>query len=103
HTSNRWIECDFKLYFHPNVEYRIKPRTIRIGDMDIPEAVKNPDKLNNELRYYVPSITSGNQDYYAYFWKNDAIDNERLNSGIIHLDKESALLHAKALIALTQK
>ncbi|MDC9591992.1 hypothetical protein PSI23_22685, partial [Xenorhabdus sp. XENO-10] len=63
HTSNRWIECDFKLYFHPNVEYRIKPRTIRIGDMDIPEPVREP--LEEGTVYFLPRVYSifGNYDY----------------------------------------
>ena len=84
-----------------DTEYRRKPRTIRIGEIDIHEPVREP--LQNGENYFVPVIDCG--DYHAsrFSWDNDSTDKRLLKKGMVHLTNEAALAHAKALIALTAK
>ncbi|MDE9455421.1 hypothetical protein [Xenorhabdus bovienii] len=82
-------------------EYRLKPRTIRIGNIDVPEPVRVV--LESEQEYYYPTILSDDGLYGNGIWWGDAYDVVKLNRGLIHLDRESAEIHAKALISLTAK
>ncbi|KMJ44687.1 hypothetical protein AB204_13000 [Xenorhabdus khoisanae] len=100
--GNDWLEYDNDFGFHPEVDYRLKPRTIKIGDIEVPEPVREP--LEECTRYYCPDInTYGTSDADYHLWDGDGNDKDRLQNGLIHLDRESAELHAKALIALTAK
>ncbi|MDE9557009.1 hypothetical protein KKJ06_16645 [Xenorhabdus bovienii] len=101
--DDEWIDCLDPLTFDFDVEYRRKPRTIRIGDIDVPEPVRS--SLETGQEYYIPVLNDyiitplfqrciwdfGNQHFYL------------LEFGLIHLDSESAKLHAKALISLTER
>ncbi|MCP9270301.1 hypothetical protein M5U04_20045 [Xenorhabdus sp. XENO-1] len=53
--------------------------------------------------YFYPVLADWGDCYDFSLWNNDGIDNERRENGLIHLNSESAILHAKALIALTSK
>ncbi|MGJ0580641.1 hypothetical protein ACR71G_22010, partial [Xenorhabdus bovienii] len=35
--ADRWCSLAGEFYFDPDKEYRLKPRTIRIGSVDVPE------------------------------------------------------------------
>ncbi|WP_446471129.1 hypothetical protein [Xenorhabdus stockiae] len=104
-VNGEWEPCTNVLSFSHLFEYRLKPRTIKIGEIEFPAPVSNPDlfKLEDKKGYFIPSIENGIPDHFNYHWDNDGTDLDRLNAGMIHLDKESAILHAKALISLTYK
>ncbi|CDH25150.1 hypothetical protein [Xenorhabdus bovienii] len=100
--ADRWCSLAGEFYFDPDKEYRLKPRTIRIGLVDVPEPVREP--LEDDTDYYVPNLTG----YVGLMsseitWENHDSDYALLQRGLIHLDHESAELHAQALISLTQK
>ncbi|PHM46559.1 hypothetical protein [Xenorhabdus miraniensis] len=99
--GNDWqaltCECGFDHVFG----YRLKPRTIRIGLIDVPEPVREP--LGYDAKYYIPRIDRTIDMYEMFEWDDADYDNEMLARRLIHLDRESAKIHAKALIALTQK
>ena len=84
-----------------DTRYRRKPRTIRIGEIDIPEPVREP--LQHGEKYFVPYISSGDLSCGIFTWRFDEQDKEMMRNGIIHITEEAALAHAKALIALTAK
>ncbi|WFQ80945.1 hypothetical protein PXH59_07600 [Xenorhabdus sp. SF857] len=96
--GNDWLEYDHDFGFHPEIDFRLKPRTIKIGDIEVPEPVREALKFGTE--YHIPSI-----EYlsYCFTWSDDRRDTERLQRGLIHPDRESAELHARALISLTSK
>ncbi|MBE8596816.1 hypothetical protein [Xenorhabdus sp. BG5] len=94
-----WIDCERCITFDPHLMYRLKPRTIKIGEYDVPEPVREP--LEELTMYYIPDICGNYAD--AICWDGDEQDTIWLQRGLIHLDRESAELHAKALIALTSK
>lgn len=79
-------------------EYRIKPKTIRIGDIDVPEPVREELEID-ELYFVVDGSLREFTD--SYRWKNDELDNIWLSRGLIHLTREAAELHAKALILVS--
>ncbi|CDM90428.1 hypothetical protein [Xenorhabdus bovienii] len=98
--ADRWCSLAGEFYFDPDKEYRLKPRTIRIGSVDVPEPVREP--LEEGQDYYFLDL--GGESYYdETFWLGDLDDVDRLNRCLIHLDRESAVMHAKALISLTEK
>ncbi|KLU13893.1 MULTISPECIES: hypothetical protein [Xenorhabdus] len=100
--GNDWLEPVSAIAFHHNTSFRLKPRTIRIGDIDVPEPVR--DEPEYGTTYYYPDISLGVCDVEEDTWEGDNyIDSHRLSSGLIHLDRESAELHVRALIALTSK
>lgn len=79
-------------------KYRIAPHTVRIGDIRIECAIS--DALHDGVEYYTPAINHINL-YASHMWQHNALDSFRLNSGVIHLIKENAIAHAKALLSLT--
>ena len=94
-----WSNPKSELTFISNVEYRRKPKTISINGFDVPEAVKEP--LEKYAQYY--AVNFGEIDHVSsYTWINDGVDNRCLKSGVIHLTKESAIQHAKALLSFTE-
>ena len=78
--------------------YRIKPRTIRIGEIDVPEPVREP--LNVGETYYIVQATAGTFSM-EFTWASDSVDKSLLSRGLIHLTSEAAELHAKALILVS--
>ena len=81
-------------------EYRRKPRTIRIGEYDVPEPLREEPE-NGEV-YWVVDFASTDTVSDSYTWSGDFIDRFWFNGGLIHTTEEAAQLHAKALISLTQ-
>ncbi|MDE1479426.1 hypothetical protein [Xenorhabdus bovienii] len=99
--ADRWCSLAGEFYFDPDSEYRRKPRTIRIGNIEVPEPVDYRPEV--DCSYYVPSIIGTTYLSDSHVWINCFSDHLYLDRGLIHLDRESAELHAKALISLTQK
>lgn len=73
---------------------RVKPKTIRIGEFDVPEPLRVAPEIGTE--YWVMDL----REAFGSFWEDHALDFDRLSQGRIHLSEESAELHAKALISL---
>ncbi|WP_237388027.1 hypothetical protein [Xenorhabdus sp. Sc-CR9] len=98
YPDGSWRSISDNFGFHKKCTYRLKPRTIRIGNIDVPEPVREP--LEDGQEFFVPDL---GLDALPYHWSGTTYNLRWLESGIIHLDRESAELHAKALIALTAK
>lgn len=79
---------------------RIKPKTILINGMEVPEPVQKPLSMN-ESYFYVCIPRKG--DAFESTWVNDAADRYRLKLGVIHTSMESAKAHAEALLSFTQQ
>ncbi len=79
-------------------KYRRKPKTIRIGDMEVPEPMKTAPEYGTV--YWFPSFrhsTSVNN----FIWSGNAGDNRMLQCGFCHATKEAAEAHAQALILIS--
>ena len=75
------------------------PKTIRIGEYDVPEPVHEP--LEKGTEYWIAHF-SLEELANRFKWYSDKFDNRVLENGLIHLTKEAAVIHAKALLSLTK-
>ena len=85
------LYCDY--------EYRIRLNTIRIGEYDVPEPMREMPAL--DTYYYIACITTSGL-YGVATWVCDAKDIEWFNRGVVHSTKDAAVLHAKAILSLTE-
>ena len=102
HVDGNWQ--DFNKLNPPNwfddIEYRRKPKTISINGFDVPTAEREAPQMNSE--YFTVSI--GVEDRFnRHIWCNDSYDRHWLKCGLIHLTKEAAIQHAKALLSFTER
>lgn len=86
--------------FSDNVDYRIAPRTIRIGEYDVPEPIRIMPHMN--VKYYRPCISSDRPTATTHTWTGREFDKWALSSGLLHYDMAAACLHAEALASLTR-
>ena len=97
-----WEAIHLPVCFYSHMEYRLKPeppKTIRIGEYDVPEPVREP--LEDDKEYWGVDPMA-EELAWNYKWHNAAFCNLRLRRGLIHLTKEAAVIHAKALLSLTK-
>ena len=99
-VNGEWVDWVYPEYFHyGDYEWRIKPKTIRIGTYDVPE----PERSVGHLRLaYLVDISRS--DYCTevlvtvpHTWGGI------LERGIVHSTREAAELHAKALLSFTEQ
>lgn len=99
---DEWVDVSANIIFNENLQYRLKPeppKTIRIGEYDVPEPVREP--LENGTTCWYPKLS--NIDLIdGYIWCNDDTDVRMLSNGLIHLTEEAAKAHAEALLSLTK-
>ena len=114
-TTEPWLRWEAKgdgsnvnwmglLTGHPDwldtMAYRRKPRTIRIGEFDVPEPMR--DAPAHRTDFFVVYLDSEDL-YFLDSWVGTELDEQRLAKGLCHLTCEAARLHAKALLSLTSK
>jgi hypothetical protein len=105
-----WHETDWRCsrwwaswVFHPEAwQVRRKQKTIMVNGFVVPEPVREQPKDGAE--YWTPTLQDAN---YASGWTwlkaGDAFDNNALKRGLIHLTKEAAVAHAKAMLGIDPK
>lgn len=94
-----WVTLTCSPRWDTDYAYRRKPRTIKIGEYDVPEPCRTPLEL--KTKYWGVSLAGiGN---HAYTWYNDTFDNRCLEAGIVHLSEEAAEIHRNALLSFTAK
>lgn len=91
-VSDPALQFDFGDY-----DYRIKQRTIKIGDFDVPEPMRVEPEIDSP--YFVVSFEH-KDGFMESVFSGDKSDMIRLGLGICHKTKESAMIHAKAIISL---
>lgn len=79
-------------------EVRIKPKIITIGGIEVPQPEKTAPE--NGVEYFVPSFAT-DLLYVTNEWYDYPVDRQRLDRGVVHLDRESAIAHTKALLSFT--
>lgn len=80
------------------VEFSLAPEMITIGDVSFPKPeTKEPKPYTN---YFFPNFNNSNLvDFHK--WTSDEFDYKLLKAGLVHLTKENAIAHVKALIKLS--
>ncbi|MCC8379867.1 hypothetical protein [Xenorhabdus sp. PB30.3] len=99
-VNGEWEPCTIVLSFSHLFEYRLKPRTIKIGEYEVSEPLRCEPEIGQPYFLVRIDLIQGAREYR---WDGDDRDMMVLKSGLIHLDRESAELHAKAIISLTSK
>ena len=78
-------------------EYRVKPSTIVVNGIEVPE----PQRVApaDGTAYWLANVTSIEFDQFELCW--DGVESEMtwLQRGLVHLSKENAIAHAKAMVA----
>lgn len=86
-------------YDDAHLKFRIKPKTIRIGEYDVPEPMrKEPEE---DAEFFLPTLLF-TKKHIVCCWVGYPEQREQLAAGLCHSTAEAAELHAKALISLTQ-
>ena len=85
---------------NPHNKFRLAQEMITIGDVSFPKPESEPPELGTE--YW---IAEASYEYYAttipILWGDDSQDRIYLKRGFVHLTRENAIAHAKALIKLS--
>ena len=83
-------------------KFRLKPHTITINGIEVPAPEKNDDPdlelLEYDQDYWLVDLANYPEYVCAHNWKGDPPEYAWADRGLIHLSKDAALLHAKALI-----
>jgi hypothetical protein len=99
-SLERWETIHTHPMWNLSTRYRRKPRTIRIGEHEVPEPERNAPE--EDQGYYVP-VTHDINMLQKYRWENEPFDQRCLARGLVHLTEEAAIAHSRALIALTAR
>ena len=78
-------------------ETRRRPRTIKIGDMTVPEPLRVAP--SDGAKYWVANTTE--RKIWEYVWKGTDTDLRILRQGVAHTTEEGAQLHREALIKIS--
>lgn len=103
--SDEWYEFNkyfgIKYLYEESLSFRLMPKKqemITIGDVSFPKPYQGEMEYNEV--YHVPRI-----DYKSLYnstrWDGGAEDRMMMSRGLLHLTKENAIAHAKALIRLS--
>ena len=100
--SSSWYGCVVAAYIdliradNPNIEFRIKPRTILINGIEVNEPLRVKPDMGQ--RYYIaaPAYSCGEGIVLTETWHDKRYDNFFFNNGRIHLKEEDARAHVEA-------
>ena len=85
---------------NPRNKFRLSQEMVTVGDVSFPKPESEPLEINTE--YWIAELSYG---YYATanptLWVDDSQDRLYLKRGLVHLSKENAIAHAKALVKLS--
>jgi hypothetical protein len=86
------------LYCTENVIWRVKPKTIRIGERDVPEPMRVAPATGTVI--WMPSIWYQTKAS-SLTWCNTSENTIRIERGLCHDNREAAIAHAEALILIS--
>lgn len=98
-TSWRNVGYVSDFAFPDGYEFRLKPETFPIGEWEAPIPVSHIPPVGT--KYYTPDLLASGF-VYQYTWRGDAIDERALLRGFLHLTKEAAFQHGRALAAFSE-
>ena len=86
---------------NPRNKFRLFHEMITIDGVSFPKPESKPPESGTE--YWITELS---YEYYAtsnpVIWVDDSQDRLYLKRGLVHLSKENAIAHAKALIKLSE-
>lgn len=75
----------------PFVKWRIAPKTIKIGDVEVPEPCREAPERNTNYWTFTPYL-----GVVKISWSDTCRDNLALKGGFVHLTEEAARQHYEA-------
>lgn len=87
-------------------DIRIKPeppKTIRIGEFDVPEPLRSIPPGSLSMSFYSFQLCNEMHQVFSFRGLNHPRYTHMLHAGIVHMTREAADLHAKALLSFTQR
>lgn len=97
--GEEWLDCSNNVAWVVCNEYRLKPRTIRIGEIDVPMPEKTEPK--HGAAYFFPVVKGNGHLSVIDCWEGREDQKITLRRGLLHLSNEAAYIHAKALILVS--
>lgn len=97
YVDDEWYDCMVPTAFVDGCKYRVKPKTILVNGFEVPEPMR--EAPNDGVKYFFPNL-SYNGYFWSHEWENDGVDVRMLSRGLIHLTKEAAIAHAKAMLGI---
>ena len=92
------IEACWNLLAPGEHQWRIAPKTIKIGDIEVPEPCREAPKVGQTC--WTVSPFSG---ALMFAWAGDKGDQYAFDSGFVHLTEEAAQQHYEAIKSLLVK
>ena len=99
-THGKWQPLSKNPELGTDRQYRRKPRTINLNGFEVPEPLR--DAPNDGETCYIVNLTE-NRVYRVIWCGTFSLSQQWLKSGIVHMTKEAAALHLKALLSYTQQ
>ena len=92
-----WHPATGVLLFCSTLQYRLKPKTIKIGGIDVPTPEKQPPMQSQQ--FWIASLNPNSCK--SDLWMNDFKPHtDLLKFGCVHLSEENAKIHSNALAKL---
>ena len=92
-TDYVWVICEYP----DSWTVRRKPKTIRIGEMDVPEPMREAPAMGTGVWL----VCIHTDPPFQFFWSGNETERKWLKLGICRLKKEDAEQHRKALILVS--
>ena len=93
-----WVSCTSHPSWNIDHTYRRKPRSIKIGEHEVPEPCREP--LHSGQKFWAVNPFTGPQ---GFTWDGSKEDFHALESGFVLLTEEAAEKHYKAFKSLLAK
>lgn len=95
--SGKWRDAWRELQWHPEMQYRRRPKTININGFEVPEPMREAPKQGTQ--YFIPYLLGQPE---THCWYGSSIDKSLLKAGLVHATYEAAEIHGKALRSFTE-
>lgn len=95
-STGPWGPIHFSPTWDTYYEYRRKPSMLLLNGYEYPE----PERVApvEGTRYWIPNIRTLNKLTTLVFWSGSVFDFFQLRRGMVHLSKENAEAHTRAII-----
>lgn len=93
-ADDNWHSCREPPKWCTHNEYRLKPRTITVNGIEVPAPERVAPIFGTP--YYTPSTITC--ELTQCVWDRSALDQIRMDAGLIHLTKEAAQAHLDAML-----